>query len=86
MGGNAMTTWYGGHGWGWCSVLVNIPVLVALWGAVFTAMVLSVRIALRQPSDPLGPTGTGSPRPEGVAEVRIAPSETGNDEFYRRLM
>jgi hypothetical protein len=81
-----MTTWYGGHGWGWCSVLVNIPVMVALWGAVFTAMVLAVRFALRQPSDASGLTGTGSTRPEGVAAVRTAPSETDNDEFYRRLM
>jgi hypothetical protein len=36
-----MATWYTGHGWGWCSVMVNIPAMVLFWGAVLTAMVLA---------------------------------------------
>jgi len=47
-----MTAWYSGAGWGWCSVIVNIPAIVVLWGTVFTAMFFAVRFALRQRSDP----------------------------------
>lgn len=83
MEGNAMTTWYGGHRWGWCRVLVNIPVMLALWGADLAAIVLAVRFAFGQPRDSSGLTGTGSTRLEGVTAVRIAPSDTDNDEHRR---
>ncbi len=79
-----MTTWYSG-GWGWCGLVVNVPVMVLLWGAVLTAMVLAVRFAFRQRSDPPAPTGTGSAWAEG-APARIARGEMDNDEFHRRLM
>jgi hypothetical protein len=70
-----MTTWYGGHGWGWCSVMVDIPVMVAFWGVVFAAMVLAVRFALKRPSDPPAPTGTAATRCEGVVPARGASAE-----------
>ncbi len=35
-------TWYCGRGWGWSSVMVNVPAMVLLWGAVFTATMLAV--------------------------------------------
>jgi hypothetical protein len=81
-----MTTWYGGHGWGWCGVLVNVPATVLLWGAIVAATVLAVRIAFRQSSDPPAPTGTGYDRRDGVVAARITRSETGDDEIYRRFM
>ncbi|GAB4970835.1 hypothetical protein MAHJHV55_45030 [Mycobacterium avium subsp. hominissuis] len=59
--------------------------MVVLWGAVSTAMVLAVGFALRQRNDPQAPTGAGSTRPEGVP-ARIDRSRADNDEFYRRLM
>jgi hypothetical protein len=80
-----MMTWYSGHGWGWCSVMVNIPVMVPLWAALAIAMVLAVRVAARRPSDPPAPTGTAYTRPKGMVAPRVARSET-DDEFYRRLM
>ena len=81
-----MMTWYGGHGWGWCSMLVNIPVMVALWGALVTAIVLAVRIAAKQPNDPPVPTRATHPRPDATVSTRVAESASGDDEFYRRLM
>ena len=65
-----MTTWY--SGWGWCSVMINLPAMVLLWAAV----VLAVRSAVRRPSDPPTQPSTGRPRPDGVAAVRIGPSGT----------
>ena len=80
-----MTTWYGGNGWGWCSMIANIPSMVILWAIVFTAMALAVGFAVRQRNDPPAPTGTGSIRPEGAVTARISQSET-DKEFWRRLM
>lgn len=81
-----MTPWYSGHGWGWCSVMVNIPAMVLLWAALAIAMVLAVRFAARRPSDPPAPTGTAYTRPKGMVATRVARSETDDAEFYRRLM
>ncbi len=77
-----MTSWFGG--WGWCSAMVNTPAVLLLWGAVFTAVILTVRSAVTGPSDPpaLSPYG----RPHGVVAAPIPRSEPDNDEFYRRLM
>ena len=81
-----MTTWYSGNGWGWCSMVGNFPAMVLLWVAVFTAIVLAVRLASRRPSEPRAPTGADSTRVEGVVAARQVRGETGNDEFFRRLM
>jgi uncharacterized membrane protein len=81
-----MTTWYSGNGWGWCSMVVNIPAMVLLWVAVFTAIVLAVRLASTRPSDPSAPTGADSTRAGGVVAARHVRGETDNDEFFRRLM
>lgn len=81
-----MMTWYGGHGWGWCTMLVNIPVMVALWGALVTAQVLAVRSAARQPNHPPVPTRATYPGQEGTVSTRVAESVSGDDDFYRRLM
>jgi hypothetical protein len=64
FGGNAMTMWYGGNGWGWCSTIAHIPSMVILWAVVFTAMILAVGFAIRQRNDPPAPTGTASVRPK----------------------
>jgi hypothetical protein len=81
-----MTTWFSGHGWGWCSVMVNTPAMLLLWGAFFTALVLALRSAVRRPSDSATPTGTGTAWPKGGAVVPTTRSEADNDDFYRRLM
>ena len=81
-----MTTWYGGNGWAWCSTIAHIPMMVILWAAVFTAMVVAVGFAIRQRNDPPAPSGTGSVRSEGAVATRITRGETENDEFRRRLM
>jgi uncharacterized membrane protein len=80
-----MTTWYGGHGWGWCG-FGDFPAMVLLWVAVFTAIVLAVYLASRRPSDPSVPTGADSSRAEGVVAARQVRGEPDNDEFSRRLM
>jgi uncharacterized membrane protein len=81
-----MTTWYSGNGWAWCSTFAHIPVMVILWAAVFTAIVVAVGFAVRQRNDPAAPTGTDSVRPEGAVAARVTRGETENDEFGRRLM
>lgn len=81
-----MTTWYSGNGWGWCSAVANIPAMVLLWVAVFTAIVLAVYLASRRPSDPPAPTGADSTRAEGVTAARHIRGGIDNDEYFRRLM
>jgi uncharacterized membrane protein len=82
-----MTTWYGGNGWGWCSMVGNIPAMVLLWVAVFTAIVLAFYLASRRPSEPPVPAGRADfTRAEGVVTTRHVPGEIDNDEFFRRLM
>jgi hypothetical protein len=66
-----MTMWYGG--WGWCSVMSNLPAALLFWGAVFTVVAVALRSAFRWPS-------------EGVTAARVTRSETDDQDFYRRLM
>ncbi|CQD24832.1 hypothetical protein BN1232_06403 [Mycobacterium lentiflavum] len=77
-----MTTWYGG--WGWCSPMINTPVMLLLFGAVFTAIILAVRSAGRRSSDP----AAAAPYGRAQHEVAAPPprSKPENDDFYRRLM
>ena len=77
-----MTTWYGG--WGWCSPMVNTPLMLLLLGAVFTAIILTVRSADGRSSDP--PAASAYGRPEGVVAAPIPRNKPENDDFYRRLM
>jgi hypothetical protein len=81
-----MTTWYSGNSWGWCSMAVNIPATVLLWVAIFTAIVLVVRLASRRPSDPLAPTAAGFARAEGAVAARHVRDEIDNSDSFRRLM
>ena len=81
-----MTTWHSGNGCGWCSMVGNIPAMVLLWVAVFTAIVLAVRLASRRPSDPPVPAGADSTRAEGVVAAQHVRGEIDNDEFFHRLM
>lgn len=78
--------WLSAHAWGWCSATSNIPAMVLLWGAVLTAIVVTVRFASRQPSDSSAPTGTGFARAGHVAPSPGARGDVGEDDFYRRLM
>jgi hypothetical protein len=80
-----MTMWYGGNGWGWCGAAASTPAMALLWVAVFTAIVLAVRSASRQPSDPLASTAADSIRAEGVA-TRHLRGDAHDNEFLRRLM
>lgn len=82
-----MTTWYGGHGWGWCGMMLNIPAMVLLWGAAVAAVVMATRLAVRRPGDPPDQTNTGRLRPDAMAAKGITPPRgSDSDEFYRRLM
>jgi hypothetical protein len=81
-----MTTWFSGHGWGWCGVMVSAPVMVLLWGAVFAALALAVRSACSRPSDPAAPRGKGTAWAEGVAVAPSTRREPDTDDYHRRLM
>ncbi|WP_068179651.1 hypothetical protein [Mycobacterium sp. UM_CSW] len=80
-----MTTWFSGHGWGWCNMMVNAPAMVLIWGALITILVLALRTAFTRPGDPAAPTGAVAARHEGVA---VAPSTRSefDDNYHRRLM
>ena len=85
MGGNAMTTWLGEDGWGWCAMIGHLPVMVVLWGAVVSATVLAVSFASGQRNDPLPTSSVRSIQSQGVTSVRIGENQTDNDEYWPRL-
>ena len=78
--------WFHGIGWTWAGCIQEVLVMVVLWGAVVTAIILAVRFLTRQRSDPLAPRDTGSIRIEYVSAEGSARGEMGNDEWHRRLM
>jgi hypothetical protein len=54
--------WYGGDGWGWGGVIVNVLAMVVFWGAVITVIVFAVWFRSGERSDPWAPRDTGSTR------------------------
>jgi putative membrane protein len=84
FGGNAMMTWYGGDGWGWCGVFVNVVAVAVFLGAIIAAIFLAGRSGGR--SDLSAPRDGGSSRAEEMLAARGAPGRMDNDEFHRRLM
>jgi putative membrane protein len=78
--------WFHGIGWSWAGCIQEVLVIVMLWGAVITAIVLAVRFLTRQRSDPWAPRNTGSIRTEYVLAEGSARGEMDNDEWHRRLM
>jgi putative membrane protein len=78
--------WFHGIGWSWAGCIQEVLVMVVLWGAVITAIVLAVRFLTSQRSDPLAPRDPGSIRIEYVLAEGSARGEMDNDEWHRRLM
>jgi hypothetical protein len=77
--------WYGGNGWGWCGVVLNVLAVAVFLGVVIAAVVLAIRVRGDRRSDPpaLGDNGfarTGQPAASGTHP------DSGEDAFYRRLM
>ena len=64
--------WFNGIGWSWAGCFQGVGVVVVLWGAVVTAIILAVGFLTRQRRDPLA---------EGSAR-----GERDSDEWHRRLM
>jgi putative membrane protein len=78
--------WFHGIGWTWAGCIQEVLVMVVLWGAVVTAIILAVRFLTRQRSDPLAPRDTGSIRIEYVLAEGPARGEMDNKEWHRRWM
>ena len=78
--------WFNGIGWSWAGCFQGVGVVVVLWGAVVTAIILAVGFLTRQRRDPLASRDTGSIRIEYVSAEGSARGEMGNDEWHRRLM
>jgi uncharacterized membrane protein len=78
--------WYGGDGWGWCGVIVNVLAVVVFLGAIIAAIVLAVRFRSGGRTDLSAPRDSDSSRAEAVLAARGARSDVDNDEFFRRLM
>jgi hypothetical protein len=78
--------WYGGDGWGWCGVIVNVLAVVVFLGVVSAAVVLAVRISGERQSDPSALGDNGFARAGQLAASPGARGDMGGDDFYRRLM
>jgi uncharacterized membrane protein len=76
--------WYGGDGWAWCALIVNVLAVVVFLGVIIAAIVLAVRTAERTDVSAMG--DTGSARALEVPAARGARGDMGDDDFYRRLM
>ena len=77
--------WYGGDGWAWCGVLLNVLAVAVFLGVVIAAVVLAVRVRGERRSDPpaLGDSGFARAGPVPSPGARSA---MGDDDFNRRLM
>jgi len=81
-----VTMWYGGDGWAWCAVLVNVLAVVVFLGVVIAAVVLAVRVRGEGRRDPSALGDSGFTRAGQVAASPGARNDMGGDDFYRRLM
>jgi len=81
-----MMMWYGGDGWGWCALIVNVLAVVVFLGVIIAAIVLAVRFRSAERSDVSAMGDTGSARAPEVLAARGARGDMGDDDFYRRLM
>ena len=77
--------WFNGIGWSWAGCFQGVGVVVVLWGAVVTAIILAVGFLTRQRRDPLASRDTGS-RIEYVLAEGSARGERDSDEWHRRLI
>ena len=77
--------WFNGIGWNWAGCFQGVGVMVVLWGAVVTAIILAVGFLTRQRRDPL-PSRDTSSRIEYVLAEGSARGERDSDEWHRRLM
>jgi hypothetical protein len=84
--GRAVMMWYGGDGWGWCGVILNVLATVVFLGVVIAAAVLAVRVPGDRRSDPSARGDNGFARAGPVVAPPGARGDTGEDDFYRRLM
>jgi uncharacterized membrane protein len=78
--------WYGGDGWGWCGVIVNVLAVVVFLGVIIAAVVLVVHARGEGRGDPSALGDNGSARTGQVAASPGARGNVGEDDFYRRLM
>jgi uncharacterized membrane protein len=79
-----MMTWYGGNGWGWCALIVNVLAVAVFLNVLTAAIFLAVRSAERR--DVSATLDTGSARAPEVLAEHGARHATDENEFYRRSM
>lgn len=78
--------WFNGIGWSWAGCIQEGLVMVVLWGAVITAIILTFSFLTRQRSGPLALRDTSSNRIQcALADGPARRSEMDN-EWHRRLM
>ena len=78
--------WYGGDGWDWGGLIVNVLAMVVLWGAVIIAIGLAIHFSQRGPRRSVGPEGHRFHPGRGRVAARGVRREMDNDGFYRRVM
>jgi hypothetical protein len=81
-----MTMWLRGIGWGWDGCIEQGLVMVALWGAVITAIVLALGHFTRAQSNPSAPRQTGLTWAEYMGAEGFRRSDPDDGEWHRRLM
>jgi uncharacterized membrane protein len=78
--------WYGGDGWGWCGVILNVLAVVVFLGVVIAAVVLAVHVRGERRSDPAALGDSDFARAGQVSESPGARGDVGDNDFYRRWM
>ena len=78
--------WYGGDGWAWCGVLLNVLAVAVFLGVVIAAVVLAVRVGDEGRNDPPALGDSGFAHAGHLASSPGARNDLGDDDFYHRLM
>jgi hypothetical protein len=78
--------WYGGDGWGWCGVILNVLAVAVFLGVVIAAVVLAVHVRGEGRSGPAALEDSDFARAGQVAASPGARGDVGDDGLYRRWM
>jgi uncharacterized membrane protein len=78
--------WYGGDGWGWCGVILNVLAVAVFLGVVIAAVVLAVHVRGEGRSVPTTLGDSGFARAGQVAAPPGARGDMGDEDYFRRLM
>jgi len=77
--------WMWGHGWGWGGWLLMCMVVLLLWAALITSLVLAIRYLGASNRPPERGAAIAPPSPEDTLAQRYAHGEIDDEEYRRRI-